>query len=167
MSTAIQESSFLRGSANYSDQPTQRFVLHTTTENFGEAVETSIRYSPNFRDASHSQQKQKQKSRVLRRLNGFLTEIDGKSARVTFVENGEPFQYDMPVERLSKCGIDILNQPFEMDEVEIQTDDGLVVGYRFRPLAKASDAYRETLNFDKERKRKRDLILKKFAKGKA
>jgi len=42
----------------------------------------------------------------------------------------------------------------------------MISRYRFRPLATVSDAYSETLNLDEERKRKRDLILKKFAKAK-
>jgi hypothetical protein len=165
MSTATQESSFLRSSPSYDDQPTRRFSFNATVGGVDEATESLIRYASAIQKISHSQHKQQ--SRVLRRLSGFLTEINGKNARVTFVENGGTFQYDLPVERLSKCGIEMVNQPFEMDEVELQTDEGLVVGYRFRPLAKASDAYRETLNFDEERKRKRDLILKKFAKAKA
>jgi hypothetical protein len=164
MSTAIQESSFLRSSSNY-DEPTSRFIFHSTAASSGETLEPSIRYTPVIRNTGHSQLKHK--SNILRRMSGFLTEMQGKNARVTFVENGETFQYDLPAERLSKCGIEMVNQPFEMDEIEMQTDDGLVVGYRFRPLAKASDAYHETLNFDEERKRKRDLILKKFAKAKA
>ena len=165
MSTAIQESGFLLGSHNYDYQPTRRFAFHAAADTFGETKESSIRYTPVIRTSSQTQLKQE--ARVLRRISGFLTEMQGKNARVTFVEKGETFQYDMPAERLSKCGIEIVNQPFEMDEIEMQTKDGLVVGYRFRPLAKASDAYRETLNFDEKRKRKRDLILKKFAKAKA
>jgi hypothetical protein len=54
-----------------------------------------------------------------------------------------------------------------MDEIELKLEGGLVVGYRFEPLAKPSDAYIEPLNFDAERKRKRDLILKEFSKAKA
>jgi hypothetical protein len=164
MSTATQESRFLRSSTNYGDELTSRFAIPTTSGDFGEAEGASIRYSAIVRKISNSPLKLK--SRVLRRMSGFLTEVQGKNALVTFVERGKTFQYDMPVERLNKYGIEKVNQPFEMDEVEVQTDDGLVVGYNFRPLAKASDVYRETLKFDAERTRKRDLILKKFAKAK-
>ncbi len=74
--------------------------------------------------------------------------------------------YDLPAERLRANGITAKNQPFQMDEVEVQTGDGgTIVGYRFLPLAKPSDAYIETLNLDDERKRKRDLIFKEFAKS--
>ncbi len=164
MSTATQESSFLRISPDYNDQPTRRFALPTTAEKVSEEEGFSIRYS----SSRHTNQSQsKLNTRVLRRLSGYLTEVQGKNALVTFVENGETFQYDMPFERLHKCGVEMVNQPFEMDEIEMQTDDGLVVGYRFRPLAKVSDAYCETLNFDEQRKRKRDLILKTITKVKA
>jgi hypothetical protein len=94
-------------------------------------------------------------------------EMHGTEARVAFVENGQTIIYDLPAEQLRRSGIEIANQPFQMDEIEVETDGGLIVGYCFRPLAKASDAYIETLNFDEEHNRKRDLIFKKFAKAKA
>jgi hypothetical protein len=102
--------------------------------------------------------------RVLRRLKGFLSEVQGADARVVFVENGQTISYDLPAEQLRHAGITAKNQPFQMDEVEMQAgDEGWFVGYRFLPLAKPSDAYIETLNLDDERKRKRDLIFKEFA----
>lgn len=165
MSTAIQGDTFLRSSDALGSETNERLAFYPPAENFGRGPQTEIRYAPVKRSSSHSDSKQK--SIVLRRISGFLTEMQGKNARVTFVESGQTFQYDMPADQLRKSGIEIINQPFQMDEIEIQSDDGLIVGYRFRPLAKASDAYVETLNFDDERKRKRDLILKKFAKTKA
>ncbi len=91
----------------------------------------------------------------IRRLKGFLVEV---------VENGQTILYDLPAEQLRRAGITAKNQPFQMDEVEMQAgDEGWFVGYRFLPLAKLSDAYIETLNLDDERKRKRDLIFKEFA----
>ena len=82
------------------------------------------------------------------------------------MENGQTISYDLPAEQLRHAGITAKNQPFQMDEVEMQAcDEGWFVGYRFVPLAKLSDAYIETLNLDDERKRKRDLIFKEFAKS--
>ena len=165
MSTVLQGQAFL-GRADESESFSDaRFSFHSVRTTFGEGVEPVIRYAPSARKTSRSERKSQ--SRVLRRISGFLTEMNGKDARVAFVENGEVILYDMPAEQLRRSGIEIANQPFQMDEIEMQTDDGLVVGYRFQPLAKASDAYIETLNFDEERKRKRDLILKKFAKATA
>jgi hypothetical protein len=100
----------------------------------------------------------------IRRLKGFLVKVQGEDARVAFVENGQTILYDLPAEQLRRAGITAENQPFQMDEVEMQAgDDGWFVGYRFLPLAKLFDAYIETLNLDDERKRKRDLIFKEFA----
>ncbi len=162
MSTAIETNSFLRASEE--GQANSRFQFHPPSGDFGGETEPEIRYAPVNRRVTNSENKQK--SRVLRRMSGFLMEIRGKNALVTIVEKGESFQYDMPADRFRKCGIEVVNQPFQMDEIEVETTDGLIVGYRFRPLAEVSDAYPETLNFDEERKRKRDLILKKFAKAK-
>jgi hypothetical protein len=110
---------------------------------------------------------QKTKPLVLRRFQGFLIESQGLTARVGFIQNGEVIQYDMPAEQLRRSGIEIKNQPFQMDEIEMPSEGGgIIVGYRFRPLAKAADAYVETLDLDEERKRKRNLILQEFAKAK-
>jgi hypothetical protein len=103
-----------------------------------------------------------------RRLKGFLIEMEPEEARVCLIENGERFFYDLPSDQLRKAGITHQNQPFEMDEIEMKIEDGgFVVGYRFKPLARPEHAYIESLKVDDERKRKRDLILKAFAKPKS
>lgn len=104
---------------------------------------------------------------IKRRLRGFLVELPDatQEARVAFVENGEMIPYDLPAEPIRKAGIILPNQPFEMDEIETQGEDGsFTVSYRYKALAKPADAYIQTLNFDDERKRKRALILKTFSK---
>jgi hypothetical protein len=161
MSTAIQES-YIGGSALHQEEKNARITFRAPEAKSLDIGEAMVRYS--FPEKKHIPPEPKR--RVLRRLNGFLMAIQGRNARVAFIENGKTFEYDMPADRLQRSGIEIINQPFEMDEFETRTDDGLEVGYRFRPLAKASDLYVETLNFDEERKRKRDLIFKKFAKTK-
>lgn len=105
-----------------------------------------------------------QNPRVLRRLRGFLVEHNGLEARVAFVENGETILYELPADQLRRSGVLVKNQPFEMDEVEIKSEDGLIIGYRFRPLAKPSDARIEPLEINDERRRKRDAIFKAFGK---
>jgi hypothetical protein len=164
MSTAIESNTFLRGSEDYNIYENSRLAFYPEGGSFGKGADSEIRFAPVTRKPS--QPENKQKSRVLRRMAGLLTEIQGKNARVTFFENKQSFEYAMPAETLLKSGIKAINQPFQMDEVEIQMGDGLVVGYHFRPLAKESDAYTETLSFNDERKKKLELILKKFAKAK-
>ena len=107
--------------------------------------------------------------RTKRRLKGFLVELpvatQNQEARVAFIENGETILYNLPAEPIRKAGITLLNQPFEMDEIETEGEDGsFTVSYRYKALAMPADAYIQTLNFDDERKRKRDLILKAFGK---
>jgi hypothetical protein len=66
-----------------------------------------------------------------------------------------------------KAGIEIANQPFQMDEIEFKDENGaVIVGHRFLPLAKRQDAYIQPLNFDEKRKSKRDLILREFGQVK-
>ena len=94
----------------------------------------------------------KQKIRTKRRMRGFLIEFQNNEARVAFVENGETILYDLPAEQFRKAGIKVRNQPFQMDEVEIEMGPGaIVVGYQITALATASDAYLQTLSFDEER----------------
>ena len=104
------------------------------------------------------------KTKVLRRLQGFLVEMEGQYARVVFVEAGEMIPYDMPADQLRRIGVTVRNQPFQMDEVEAELGGVLTIGYQFQALAKPSDGYIQQLDFDPERKRKRDLILKEFSK---
>ena len=93
-------------------------------------------------------------------------ELQSDEARVAFVENGQTVFYDLPADQIRRAGIKVRNQPFQMDEIETEDEHGSpIVGYRFVALTKPSDAYIETLNFDDERKRKRDLILKEFGKA--
>jgi len=110
----------------------------------------------------------KSHKRVLRRFHGFVIEFHEQTARVALVQEGKTFPYDLPAEQLRKQGIELQNQPFQMDEVEVETGDGrTMVGYQFLALAKTSDAYIETLELDEERIRKRDLIFREFEKTKS
>lgn len=105
--------------------------------------------------------------RVLRRLKGFLVETQGLDSRVVLVSNGESVLYYLPTEQLKKARIIAPNQPFEMDEFEMETVDGrYAIGYRFLALAKPTDGFMDVIELDAERQRKRDLIFKKFGKAK-
>ena len=53
-----------------------------------------------------------------------------------------------------------------MDEFEMETaDGGYAIGYRFLALAKPTDGFTDVIELDAERRRKRDLIFKKFGKA--
>lgn len=110
----------------------------------------------------------KLKKRFIRRLQGFFVQQEGEEAGVAFVEEGRLFHYFLPMRHLEKSGIMAENQPFEMDEVETTEEDGsLTVSYTFRPVAKASDAFLDTVELDPERKRKRALIQRRFSHAQA
>lgn len=100
--------------------------------------------------------------KVLRRMQGFLIEMVGKEAKVAFMEAGATHEYYLPSSHLQRAGIKAENQPFQMDEVEIKTDAGCIIGYEFCPLAKPSDAFLDSFALDAERERKRNLIFKTF-----
>ena len=93
-----------------------------------------------------------------RQFKGFLVETHGKESRVAFIDNGKTVFYDIPTKCLRAAKITAKNQPFEMSE--IKTASG--VDYIFVALAKASDARKEPLQLDAERKRKLELILKEW-----
>lgn len=123
----------------------------------------TVRFRPAEREVPH--RLTREAVRTKRRLKGFLIEIQSDEARVSFVENGRTFIYDLPADPLRRAGVTMRNQPFQMDEIEGEGEDGSVtIGYRFLALASRSDAYIETLSFDQERRQKRDLILKEFGK---
>jgi hypothetical protein len=72
-------------------------------------------------------------------------------------------QFPTTAERLRHAGITAKNQPFQMDEVEMQAgDEGSFVGYRFLPLAESSDAHRDAES--RPRTQRARLIFKEFAK---
>ncbi|MEI6809916.1 MAG: hypothetical protein WCN95_14455 [bacterium] len=107
-----------------------------------------------------------QKKKVLRRMQGFLIEIVGDEAKVAFVEGGVTHEYYIPWKHLHGVGIGAENQPFQMDEVEIKTETGVIVGYEFQALARPSDAFPDSFKLDAERERKRNLIFKAFGHAK-
>ena len=104
---------------------------------------------------------------VTRKLKGFVSQNTGEIWRVIFIDNGKNVPYDLPAARLYKAGIRERYQPFEMDELQPISPDIVGKVYRFRPLAKATDVFNETLPLDPERQRKYDLIIARLAKSKA
>jgi len=103
--------------------------------------------------------------KVLRRISGFLVEDEGEEYKVVFIEDGQPVQYYMPSTPLRKAGITAPNQPFQMDEIEVEISGGrIMTGYNFTPLAKPSDAFNDAIELNEERDRKLKTIFRKFGK---
>ena len=139
-------------------------VVHSYGDTF--ARSESLKFQPARKSTTTDASRRYRAVRTKRRLKGFLVELQSNEARVAFVENGQTVFYDLPADQIRHAGIEVRNQPFQMDEIETEDEHGsLIVGYRFLALAKPSDAYIETLNFDDERKRKRALILKEFGQA--
>jgi hypothetical protein len=112
--------------------------------------------------------RKKPTEKVVRRLNGFLVEDKGEEYEVAFVEKGNQLViYYLPARHLRKAGITAPNQPFQMDEVEIELDGGRVMtGYVFCPLASRSDSFIDAIELTEDRKRKFSAIVEKFGKPK-
>lgn len=143
--------------------PSEVRVIHSYGESFARSQAVTFHSARESR--ATAVEHRKRTVNVRRRLKGFLVELQSNEARVAFVEGDQIIYYDLPAEQIRRAGIEIRNQPFQMDEIDTEDEDGnFITGYRFLPLAQKSDGFIETLNFDDERKRKRELILKEFGK---
>ena len=152
------------GTGRGDEETSEARVSYSGRERFGELDYICVHAAsaaPKKRESAKVPQ-----TRVLRRLKGFLVETQGLDSRVVFVSNGETVQYYLPTEQLKRARITAPNQPFEMDEFEMETvDGGYAIGYRFLALAKPTDGFTDVIELDAERRRKRDLIFKKFGKA--
>ena len=116
--------------------------------------------------SSDAGQASRLKMKTLRRVRGFLIESIGAESKVAFEHQGELIQYYLPSGNLEKAGITAPNQPFEMDEIEFRLGaNDHVSGYRFKPLAKVSDAVPEHVLLDAEHKEKLQVILHHFKRA--
>lgn len=141
--------------------PEESRVIHSYGGTF--AHSESLRFRPAQKSSMKDDARKPKAVRVKRRLKGFLVELQSNEARVAFVENEDTIFYDLPADQIRRAGIKLRNQPFQMDEIETEDENGnLIVGYRFVALAMPSDSYIETLNFDEELKRKRAFVLSEF-----
>jgi hypothetical protein len=124
----------------------------------------SFRIQPARR--SHAAGPQKTE-KVVRRINGFLVEDEGEDYKVMLIQDGEAVAYYMPAGPLRNAGIAAPNQPFQMDEIEVKiSGDRTMTGYSFSALAKPTDAFNDATELTDERRRKLNLIFKKFGKVK-
>jgi hypothetical protein len=87
--------------------------------------------------------------------------------KVVLVEDGQTIQYYLPAAPLRKAGITVANQPFQVDEIELELSGGRVVtGYSFSPLAKPSEAFTDAIELNEDQERKLKAIFKRFGKAK-
>jgi hypothetical protein len=116
---------------------------------------------------SQNPTRRKPSEKVVRRFKGFLVEDEGEEYKVAFVQDDELVLYYLPASQLREAGISSPNQPFQMDEIEIELSTGkMMQGYTFVPLAKRSDAFNDSIDLDKnDRRSKLSAIFKKFGKA--
>ena len=160
-----------------SSQPTSsKFVSYATPE--ADTVVETFQFSATaaFAEKSYEQTREgkikerrshtkRSKEKTIKRVQGFLIETQGEESKVGIVENGELATYIFPVKLLRTNGIDLKNQPFEMDEVLVTENNAAALVYRFRPLADAKDAYKEGVALDDDRRRKLALLLAENAQA--
>jgi len=136
-----------------------------TTQTFLKSY--SFRIRPAQRQALVGLRLQQSMAKTVRRWDGFLIEDQGEEYKVAFVENGDLVFYYLPSSRLRKAGITAPNQPFQMDELELELPDGRnATAYSFVPLAKPSDSFPDPIEMNEERQRKLKAIFSRFGKPK-
>jgi hypothetical protein len=142
-----------------------RTTIKTAARDYGGNI-SSFEIRPALESKLPARKKPTEK--VVRRLNGFLVEDRGEEYQVAFVEKGNQLViYSLPARHLRKAGITAPNQPFQMDEVEIELDGGRsMTGYVFCPLANRSDSFIDAIDLTEERNRKFSAIVEKFGKPK-
>jgi|SRR5882724_2196959 len=143
-----------------------RTTIKYGTRDYGDEISS---FEIRSAQGSKPPRKREGTEKVVRRLDGFLVEDRGEEYKVAFVENGDHLVfYYLPARQLRKAGIIAPNQPFQMDEVEIELDGGRsMTGYVFCPLANPSDSFVDAIDLNEDRNRKFSAIVKKFGKPKA
>jgi hypothetical protein len=146
------------------EEPSSITTIGYTSRDYGSGIESL--HIRSARDAK-APKKHESTEKILRRLQGFLVEDEGEEYKVAFVENDALVFYYVPASPMRKAGVAAPNQPFQMDEVEVQLSSGrTVTGYTFVPLAKPSDAFIDSIDLNEERRSKLATIFKKFGKAK-
>jgi hypothetical protein len=164
MSTATEGGILFSAPTERRGEGEDRFGFLSTVRSLDATTAGDLKFGPVTKKRKN--QEPKQHIKVLRRLSGLLIELQGKTALVDLEADGNHYRYEIPSDNLIKCGVKIKNQPFQMDEVEIQMEDGVVTGYKFKALASADDVFSDLIELDAERKKKQELIFSYFAKSK-
>jgi hypothetical protein len=106
----------------------------------------------------------KKNEKRIQRLRGFVQNFSGDEAIVVFVvknmeDIAEQHTYVLPKHVLVKNKITAVNQPFEMDQVEVEDKDSFYTVQKYRPIADANSFEYESIEFDKEYRDKLSEIL--------
>jgi hypothetical protein len=155
------QSSIVVEAVSLSDEMSGSGTVKTATDSY------SFRVQPAQRQSATPLMSQRSPAKILRRLDGFLVEDEGEEYKVAFVENGTPIFYYLPSSLLRKAGITAPNQPFQMDELEVELPNGRnATAYSFVPLAKPSESFLDSIDMNEERKRKLSAIFRRFGQPK-
>jgi hypothetical protein len=104
------------------------------------------------------------KTRIKRKISGFLRYVEGTRARVVFDGgNGEPVEYYLSADLLKENGVTVPQQPFELIEaVRFFSETESEHFTKITPLALASSAQIETLDLPEETRNNSQYVLGKL-----
>jgi hypothetical protein len=104
------------------------------------------------------------KTRIKRKISGFLRYLEGTRARVVFDDgNGEPVEYYLSADLLKENGVTVPQQPFELIEaVRFFSETESEHFTKITPLALASSAQIETLDLPEETRNNIQYVLGKL-----
>lgn len=128
---------------------------NTNTGSFNSFVRSEVGRSPDHRNIR----------RIIRKLEGYLCDIDGDEATVCFIDNGTEFEMIVPARPLLQNKIKEKDQPFEYIESEVydQTSGLWENTSSYIPLCSADEFSREPLPLSLEMRKKLNLLLKRHA----
>ncbi len=104
------------------------------------------------------------KTRIKRKISGFLRYLEGNRARVVFDDgHGEPVEYYLSADLLRENGVTVPQQPFELIEaVRYLSETETEHFTKITPLALASSAQIETLDLPEETRTNIQYVLGKL-----
>ena len=110
--------------------------------------------------------KVQRKEKVIRRLRGFVQSFSENDAIVVFIQKNEKntvvpeqYSYAFPKHILAKNRITAVNQPFEMDQIEVEENEYFYTIQKYRPIAEANSVEFEPIEFNQEYKDKLNQML--------
>jgi hypothetical protein len=104
--------------------------------------------------------KTKANIKPLRRLRGFVFEFNNTEVIVIFLVDGKEYQYSLPKHLLMRNGISAIDQPFQMDEIEIEDENGVRLETRFQPMAKTESGSYSSFKLSEEEQDWFQTVLK-------
>jgi hypothetical protein len=122
---------------------------------------TSIVREPNRIVGGKRGRHEKQQLKVKRRLQGFFIQEEGQEARVALVDNGTLVHYYLPLKLMHEGGVRAENQPFELDELELNLDGVVLSGHQIRASAPAEAGMMSPLPLSEDYQQKLERILRR------